>query len=127
MLHLTLPRIDKNEVRTIGKLFIDGEYFCYTLEDAVRDKKIAGVTAIPAGTYRCIVNMSNRFQKLMPLLLEVPGFEGVRIHSGNKAADTAGCILVGYEWQGDRIYKSGLAFYDLMKRLGGKPFELIIE
>ena len=61
----------------------------------MRDKKIQNVTAIPYGKYEVIINFSNRFQKYMPLLLNVPNYAGVRIHPGNKSADTEGCILVG--------------------------------
>ena len=80
---------------TTGELYVDGKFVCYTLEDAIRKEKIKGVTAIPAGTYDVIINMSTRFKRLMPLLLNVPDFEGVRIHPGNTAEDTEGCIRVG--------------------------------
>lgn len=72
---------------TIGKLFINGEYFCDTLEDTVRPEgeKILGKTAIPYGTYDIILTMSPKFKRILPLLLNVPNFEGVRIHSGNYA------------------------------------------
>ena len=84
---------------TIGKLEVDGEFFCDTLEDRVRDlsreKKVLGETAIPAGCYDVVVNWSPRFQRRLPRLLNVPGFEGILIHRGNRAKDTAGCILVG--------------------------------
>lgn len=86
---------------TIGRLFINGEFICNTLEDAVRTiapngaGKIKGKTAIPAGRYQVTVTMSPRFKRLMPLLHKVPHFSGVRIHAGNTAADTDGCILVG--------------------------------
>lgn len=80
---------------TAGRLLIDGDHECDCLENGVRSVKIDGVTAIPAGTYQIKITMSPRFKKRLPLLLNVPGFAGVRIHSGNTALDTAGCILVG--------------------------------
>lgn len=95
MKRLVLDRIFKGPDYTIGKLYIDGEYFCDTLEDTVRDKKIPNKTAIPAGTYKVIVNTSPRFKRLLPRLLDVPGFEGILIHRGNTPEDTSGCILVG--------------------------------
>jgi hypothetical protein len=80
---------------TIGELTIDGVHQCFTLEDKVREEKIFGQTAIPAGRYEVTVSFSNHFKKKLPLLMNVPNFEGVRIHSGNTAKDTEGCILVG--------------------------------
>jgi hypothetical protein len=95
---------------TIGEMHIDGQFECFTLEDLVRPVKIKGVTAIPAGTYEVVVNFSARFQRLLPLLLNVPNFDGVRIHAGNTDADTEGCILVGQTKSPDFIGKSRLAF-----------------
>lgn len=104
---LTLNRIAYRPTYTIGKLFIDGVYFCDTLEDKNRDlnndgdlndvgeEKVMHETRIPKGTYQVIINWSNRFKRLMPLLVNVPGFEGIRIHNGITAAHTSGCILVG--------------------------------
>lgn len=96
---LVLQRIYTGADYTIGRLTVDGMRFCDTLEDPVRDlakeKKIAGNTAIPAGTYEIVVNVSPKFKRLLPRLLNVPHFDGVLIHRGNTAADTAGCILVG--------------------------------
>jgi len=92
---ITLKRIAYRPTYTIGKLYIDGKYFCDTLEDTKREVKIMHETCIPAGSYQVTVNMSNRFKRLMPLLLNVPGFEGIRIHNGSTAAHTSGCILVG--------------------------------
>lgn len=96
---LRLERRFLKSAYTVGRLEMDGTYFCDTLEDRVRDlsreKKVPGETAIPAGTYEVIVNISPRFKRKLPRLLNVPGFEGILIHRGNTAADTAGCILVG--------------------------------
>jgi len=92
---LNLKRLHKTDKSTIGELSIDGKFECYTLEDVERAEKVFGKTAIPKGTYEVIMTMSNRFKRMMPLLLNVPGYEGVRIHSGNKAEDTEGCLLLG--------------------------------
>ena len=92
---LLLKRLHKSENSTIGELSINGKFECYTLEDVERESKIYGKTAIPKGTYEIVMTMSNRFKKIMPLLLNVEGFEGVRIHSGNSAKNTEGCILLG--------------------------------
>ena len=83
--------------RTHGDWFIDGVWTCFTLEDMVRPAgvKIPGQTAIPYGIYKVIIDMSTRFGRLMLHILNVPGFDGVRVHGGNTAADTEGCILVG--------------------------------
>ena len=94
-MNLVLQRIAQTPEYTIGRLEIDGQFFCNTLEDPVRDEKIAAKTAIPEGTYEVIVNRSPRFKRDLPLLLNVPNFEGIRIHRGNTAKDTSGCILVG--------------------------------
>ena len=106
---IDVVRYDFNSRRTIGKLSIDGLFCCYSLEDAIRDVKIAGETAIPAGSYRVVITESARFKCPLPLLLDVPNFSGVRIHSGNTAADTAGCILVGLQREADTIRESHLA------------------
>jgi hypothetical protein len=104
---LTLKRIAKKEAYTIGKLYIDGVYFCDTLEDKDRDlhefmalpeikkRKVMHKTAIPKGRYKVIVNMSPSKKRLLPRLLNVPGFEGILIHRGNDDGDSSGCILVG--------------------------------
>lgn len=90
-------RTFKGPEYTIGKLYIDGAYFCDTLEDVVRKpgEKIYGKTAIPSGMYRVRKTYSPRFKKVLPEILEVEGFSGVRIHAGNTAKDTEGCILLG--------------------------------
>jgi len=92
---LLLKRLHKTDKSTIGELSIDGKFECYTLEDVERKEKIFGKTAIPKGTYQVVMTMSNRFKKMMPLLLNVEGFTGVRIHSGNDATQTEGCLLLG--------------------------------
>lgn len=103
---IVLKRIALRDTYTIGKLYIDDKYICDTVEDKVRDinkngvfdngeKKVYGETAIPYGTYEVKWTYSNRFKKYMPELLNVPNFSGIRIHSGNTAADSLGCIIVG--------------------------------
>jgi len=94
-MELKLIRETKTNDSTIGKLYINELYHCYTLEDKEREVKVQNVTAIPKGRYEVIVNFSNRFQQQMPLLLNVPNFVGVRIHWGNYSKDTEGCILLG--------------------------------
>lgn len=120
MKKLTLNRLTRTEKSTVGELLIDGQLFCYTLEDVDRDynkdgklegaleAKVYGKTAIPAGTYKVIVDHSHHFNKLLPRVLEVPGFEGIRMHGGNTAEDSLGCILVAFH-KGpgpDRIFGS---------------------
>lgn len=116
---LLLERFKFGDTYTIGRLYMDGIYECYTLEDKVRDEKIHSMTAIPTGTYKVIVDFSNRFQKEMPHILNVPNFEGIRIHSGNTNFDTNGCILLGLTWrEGDFIGNSRAAynhFFDKLK------------
>jgi hypothetical protein len=81
---------------TLGLLYIDDVAECDTLEDKVRTgPKVPHETAIPTGTYRVIIDRSSRFKRLMPHVLNVPGFEGIRIHWGNTDLDTEGCPLVG--------------------------------
>jgi len=102
-MNLLLRRFWPHEKATQGVLYIDGATECFTLEDPVREVegqpvetwKIAGDTAIPVGTYQVVIDWSNRFQRELPRLVEVPGFTGIRIHPGNTAFDTHGCILVG--------------------------------
>ena len=85
---------------TVGKLYIDGVYTCDTIEDRYRiikskADKVYGVTAIPCGTYPVILDYSSKYSKLMPHILDVPYFEGVRLHSGNSDEDSLGCLIVG--------------------------------
>lgn len=102
---------------TIGKLLVDGEFECWTLEDCVRPAKIYGETAIPAGRYQVVISMSERFKTRLPLLVDVPEYTGVRIHPGNTKADTLGCLLVGQSKATDSIGASRAAFSALMPKL----------
>lgn len=107
-MEIKIDRAWKRDGYTISRLYVNGVLFgCNTLEDTdrglrkdmslaeVKSKKVYGETAIPCGSYECVYTYSTRFKKMLPLLLAVPGFEGIRIHSGNSAKDTLGCILVG--------------------------------
>lgn len=102
-MQLKLIRSVLTGTSTFGKLLLDGEFYAYTCEDAVRNlngncnKKIKNETAIDAGTYEVVLTFSNRFQKYLPLFLNVKCFEGIRIHGGNTAKDSEGCILIGAE------------------------------
>ncbi|SDA10090.1 hypothetical protein SAMN05216428_10124 [Nitrosospira sp. Nsp11] len=116
-MELQIKRTDFSEESTIGELSVNGVFECYTLEDKVRPVKIAGKTAIPSGRYEVIINFSQRFQKQLPLLLNVPNYEGVRIHSGNTAANTEGCILVGETKTDNFVGESRWAFNRLFEKL----------
>jgi len=127
-MELLLKRIHKTLNSTIGELFVDGKFECYTLEDVERAVKIKNETAIPKGKYKVIINRSTRFKKDLPLLLNVPNFEGVRIHSGNTNHDTEGCILVGQTRATDFIGNSRKAFDKLFAKLQkAKEINLTIE
>jgi hypothetical protein len=102
---------------TIGEMTIDGVHQCFTLEDKVREQKVFGETAIPAGRYEVVVNFSDHFQKMLPELVDVPNFEDVRIHSGNTAKDTEGCILVGMTKGTNVVSNSRDAFNALFAKI----------
>ena len=95
---------------TAGQMLINDKLLCYTLEDEVREVpgrpvsewKIKGETAIPTGRYRVVLTRSPRFKRVLPEVLNVPGYTGIRIHRGNKASHTEGCILVGMADGNDR-------------------------
>lgn len=113
-LKLTLWRYIANTEREdgdnniIGDFFFDNEFFCYTLEDQLRARgeKVYGKTCIEAGTYEVVLTYSNRFKRIMPLLLDVPNFEGIRLHGGNTAKDSHGCPLVAFNTDGKKIWGS---------------------
>ena len=116
---LELKRFEFGNTFTIGKFYINGIYHSYSLEDKVREgKKVNGQTAIPTGTYDVIVDVSTRFGKPLPHILNVPNFTGVRIHAGNTSKDTEGCILLGHTWAGKEfIGNSKIAFDAFFKQL----------
>lgn len=122
---LELVRQKSTTKSTSGKLYIDGVFSCYTLEDVVREIlgrpvsewKIPKQTAISYGTYPVVIDFSQRFQRPMPHILSVPGFDGIRIHSGNTDADVEGCILVGNQPGEDRVNESRAAFNSLFVTL----------
>ena len=118
---LILTRIARKAEYTIGRLEDEnGKKLCDTLEPIWRnydggELKIPKKSAIPEGSYRVVVTKSRRFQKYLPLLVGVPGFEGVRIHAGNTSRDTEGCILVGQNLQVGKVLWSRITLSKLMK------------
>ena len=133
-MNIVIKRIFCGENYSIGRLFLDGKYFCDTLEDTVRPAgvKVPGQTAVPAGMYGLELNKSPRFGRVIPLLVEVPGFTGVRIHAGNCAADTEGCILVGFNQIKGRLVGSRATEKRLCEKLQevadkGEKLEITIE
>lgn len=104
---------------TIGELLVNGIHECWTLEDVVRPtgEKVYGETAIPTGEYRVVITHSTRFNRDLPLVCDVPNFSGIRIHPGNTAADTHGCLLVGLRKGIDRVTDSRAAFEPLFAKI----------
>lgn len=140
MTRLYLKRTKFDQTRTIGTLKTPKQTF-FTMEDAVRERlgcpvtdwKIPGKTAIPCGAYPLILDLSHRFKKIMPHILNVEGFSGVRIHAGNTEADTEGCILLGWgvSKDGSGITDSRRAVADFMAEIEdvydrGEPIEIEI-
>ena len=103
------------EENNIGDFFIDGEFFCYSLEDKIRFEKVYGKTAIPDGRYKVVLTHSRRFKRIMPLLVKVKNFEGVRLHGGNSAENSHGCPLIAFHT--DKIKIWGTAERILTKKL----------
>ena len=121
-MELKLIRETFTEKSTIGSLYVNGIFFCYTLEDKDRKLEAGGVkeyakTAIPRGKYKVINSFSNRFKKYLPELVNVPQFAGIRIHAGNTAEHSEGCILVGSTKAADFIGNSKVTFDKLMKAI----------
>lgn len=127
MIELSLTRNPSNKRSTIGSLFVNGEFFCYTCEDQVRENfvqtveqwKVPGETAIPVGRYKLSLEDSPRFGKNTLTLDNVRGFTHIRIHAGNTYADTEGCILVGVsaDMKNGTIGQSRVALAKLKERL----------
>ena len=134
MMELILERIAKRKTYTIGRLYIRqqvmdeylpgtaDEYFCDTLEPTWRDYqngayKVKGRSAIPEGRYAVVISYSPKFKQWLPILLGVPKFEGVRIHAGNTAKDTEGCILVGQNREVGKLLDSRKWLYEVKQKI----------
>lgn len=129
MIKLRLERRYKGSKYTIGKLFINDEYFCDTIEDIdrglkssmsieyIKKKKVYAETAIPTGTYKIEMTYSNKFKRILPLLVDVKGFSGIRIHRGNTEKDSSGCIVIGENKVKGRVINSTPYEVVLVKRL----------
>ena len=148
-MELNIKRIARRETYTIGRLYIDGKYFCDTLEDkdrglrqdmpvaVIRATKRKGITAIPTGRYRVTLAVqSPKFSKraiyqfcngYLPRLINVPGYDGVLIHIGNTARDTEGCLLVGRNTQVGKVLDSRKTFIELYDRLLGAKDDIYIK
>lgn len=128
-MNLVLKRIAFRPTYTIGRLYVNGIKFCDTIEDRVpKDgKKVPGLTAIPAGKYDVTICWSPRFKKSLPLLHDVPGFSGVRIHSGNTEKDSEGCIIVGVNDKVGWVSNSRATMNRLMERLKASKTPITIE
>ena len=135
---IELVRIAFKSTYTIGKLYVDGKYFCDVLEDVDRglkssmseseilEKKVKGQTAIPTGHYVINITYSPKYKRMMPLLLDVKGFSGIRIHSGNSSKDTEGCLLVGKNKKVGMVLESRDTYQRLFKMMEGQK-EITID
>lgn len=139
-MELKLIRTITNSQYTEGKLYIDGAYFSDTLEDTDRGleqnmsefeinrRKIYGQTCIPSGEYKVILNMSPRFKKILPRILDVKGFEGILMHAGNTVQDSSGCILLGTKSSDGVLINSRKAVDALIEKIKDqKDITIIIE
>lgn len=133
-MQILIKRREYAEHFTGGELFIDGEYFCDTLEDTdrmprgvclppdellatIRKVKVPGETCIPAGQYLLRISLSSRFGRELPEILHVPGFTGIRIHSGNTPEHSEGCILVGRRVKAGFVSDSRATLSKFMQRI----------
>lgn len=129
---LKLVRKWRKETYTIGDLYVDGKWFCNVIEDRdrglcddmplkeIKTKKVYGETAIPYGTYKVKITYSPKYKKFMPLIEDVKGFSGIRIHSGNTAKDSLGCIIVGKNTKVGMVTDSRNTYNKLFKMMDGK-------
>ncbi len=118
-MRMEVIRLQLDSDVTIGKLLIDGMFECWTCEDTVREPgvKVPGKTAIPYGIYDVAITFSPHFGRMLPILRDVPGFEGIRIHPGNTALDTEGCLLVGQDRLPKGVGRSKIAFEMLEEKI----------
>ena len=116
-MELVLRRKFKGTKYNIGDLTVNGAFFCNTIEDVVRAPgvKVYGETAIPFGKYKVVMRYSPKYKKVLPLLLDVPMFEGIRIHSGNTQLDSFGCIIVGENKVKGKVINSRKTMDKLLK------------
>ena len=127
-MNLRLIREPSRQQTTLGVLFVDDQFFAFTLEDELRERvgqavslwKIAGQTAISAGRYEVKLSFSQKFQRVLPEVLDVPGFSGIRLHSGNRHTDSEGCILLGFNRANAMITDSRMAVTALIDRLAAE-------
>lgn len=138
-MRLTLIRIANRPTYCIGKLYIDGVYFCDVIEDVDRGlkdemteeeilkKKVKGETAIPTGIYPVTITYSPKYKKNMPLISNVKGYSGIRIHSGNTSKDTEGCLIVGKNKEVGKVLESRKMYNLLYKELVKTKERIIID
>ena len=138
-MRLTLMRIANRPTYCIGKLYVDGQYLCDTIEDTDRgldDRmteeeilklKVKGETAIPSGIYPVTITYSPKYKKQMPLINSVKGYSGIRIHSGNTSKDTEGCILVGLNKEVGKVLNSRKMYNVLFRELVSTKERIIID
>jgi hypothetical protein len=139
---LLLERVNLNLTSCEGNLYVNGKWFCHTIEDAVRAKpgkwtsklKIYGKTAIPYGRYQVLVTWSGRFKRMLTGVFGVPDFEGIRIHNGTSELSSAGCVIVSYQADaaGRKLFNNVAAMNDLCKLVEkaqkvGKVYLTIID
>ena len=138
-MRLTLIRIANRPTYCIGKLYIDGKWFCDVIEDTDRGlsdemaeeeiikKKVKGETAIPTGIYSVYLTYSPKYKKKMPLIDNVKGYSGIRIHSGNTSKDTEGCLIVGKNKEVGKVLESRKTYDTLYRRMVKANSKIIID